>query len=83
MSLRAAALKALAGVGDPKLGEWEEWSGKAFHIRRRLTPEEELLTGPVVDIRGTQEAIDRALRVMKQVPWMPKKIIVDEIGVEL
>lgn len=56
--LRVAALQALEGVGDNR-HEWEEWTGRAFHIRRRLTPEEQEYVGPAVDIRGTDEYAQR------------------------
>jgi hypothetical protein len=57
--LKALAYAALAGVGDRGAGEWVEWSGKAFHVRRRLTPAEQQRVGPVVDLRGTPEGIAR------------------------
>jgi len=61
--LQAAARMALNGVGDPRLGEWEEWTGFAFHVRRRLTAREQRSVGPVVDIRGTSEEADRLAKV--------------------
>lgn len=54
------ALAELEGVGDPTLGEWHEWTGKAYHIRRRLTPKEQDSIGLALDIRGTEEAFGRA-----------------------
>jgi hypothetical protein len=57
--LRAEAFGALRGVGDPNLGQWEEDTGRAYHVRRRLTPGEAHLVGPVVDIRGTVEQARR------------------------
>jgi hypothetical protein len=53
---RSKALEALRGVGDSSLGQWEEDTGKAYHIRRRLSVAEQASTGPVKDIRGTEEA---------------------------
>jgi hypothetical protein len=38
--LRNYALDALRGVGDASQGEWEEWTGYAFHVRRRLSEAE-------------------------------------------
>lgn len=55
---KALARAGLDGVGDPVLGEWEEWH-KSFHLRRRLSAEEAKSIGPVVDIRGTIEAWSR------------------------
>ncbi len=66
--LRRATEKALLGVGDPELGEWTEDSDIAYHLRRRLTPQEELLVGKVVDCRGTREA-QRRFALME--PYMP------------
>jgi len=36
--LRATAEAALAGVGDATVGEWREWTGRAYHLRRRQLP---------------------------------------------
>jgi hypothetical protein len=79
-SLRRAAIEQLVGVGDESLGEWEEFTGKAFHLRRRLSTSEELLTGPAIDVRGTDEALSRAAIVMKQCPFVPKEMIYEEIN---
>jgi hypothetical protein len=57
--LAAAARMALGGVGDATRGEWEEWTGYAFHIRRRLSAREQRSVGDVVDVRGTPEASRR------------------------
>lgn len=51
----------LEGVGSPDLGEWSEWTGVAFHLRRRLTPDEQARVGDAVDLRGTAEARRRVL----------------------
>lgn len=61
MNARALALRVLEGVGDASAGQWEEWTGEtgAYHIKRRLTAEEEKLTGPAVDIRGDAEEVAR------------------------
>lgn len=65
--LEQLAREALAGVGDPGLGEWTEWSGRAFHLRRRLTPGEQgELT--VIDVRGTPEAAKRLRSVRHILP---------------
>lgn len=57
--LRRISLAALRNVGDPQLGEWEEWTEKAYHIRRRLSRVEQLSVGDVIDIRGTEESTRR------------------------
>ena len=50
---------ALKGVGSAEVGEWHENRPLAYHVRRRLTPTEEVVVGPAIDIRGTDEAINR------------------------
>ncbi len=67
-TLQAEAFRALGGVGDPRAGEWEEWTGRAFHLRRRLNKTEEELVGPAVDIRGTDELDARLRRVRHLLP---------------
>lgn len=66
--LRRAALNAVKGVGDTTLGQWEEWSGTAYHVRRRLSPDEQSLVGDMVDVRGTEEAIRRHAAVKMYLP---------------
>jgi hypothetical protein len=61
-TLHARALKALDGVGD-RQHEWHQWTGFAYHIRRRLTAEEAQWVGEVRDIRGTPEASARYRRI--------------------
>jgi hypothetical protein len=68
--LRALAYAALAGVGDRGRGEWVESGEKAFHVRRRLTPAEEALTGPAIDLRGTGEA---ETRLRAALAWLPRE----------
>lgn len=62
--LRDAALRALTGVGDAVLGEWQEYSGYANHVRRRLSVSEQARVGPAIDVRGTAEA-ERRLRPVR------------------
>lgn len=53
--MRAEAMKVLDGVGDENLGQWEE-SGRAYHVRRRLSGSEVKMTSlSVRDIRKTPE----------------------------
>lgn len=58
----------LQGVGDAALGEWVEDGEIAYHIRRRMTAAEDALVGPVVDVRGTPEALQRFERVKRYLP---------------
>lgn len=65
--LKSVALDQLAGVGDLSL-EWHEWSGTAFHVRRRLTAAEQERVGPVVDCRDTAEWNKRFKAVRRYLP---------------
>jgi hypothetical protein len=78
--LEAEAVRQLTGVGDPALGEWREWTGHAFHIRRRLSDREMPKVGPVVDIRRTQEALRRAQRLGDMLRFAPAEVLDEEIG---
>lgn len=66
MAFRSAAVTELIGVGTAQ--QWEEKGERAYHIRRRLTPKEQARVGPVLDIRGTDEA-RRRFEVVRQ--WLP------------
>lgn len=72
--LKNCALDALRGVGDETSGQWEEWSGFAYHVKRRLTAREQRQVGNVVDIRDTPEAIKRHAAVKRYLPaeWRDK-----------
>lgn len=61
-TLRRHALHALDGVGDRQY-EWDQWTGVAYHLRRRLTAEEHAQVGSVRDVRGTPEAVTRYRRM--------------------
>jgi hypothetical protein len=75
------ALAELDGLGDAGRGEWREWSGVAFHVRRRLSAVEELDVGPAVDIRGTREATSRALDLgFRLLHAVPEHVIAAELG---
>lgn len=77
-ALRELALQALEGVGDEVAGQWEEFTGKAFHVRRRLTLEEQTPIGPAVDVRGTREALNRLNAVRIVMPYLPEAMIMAE-----
>jgi hypothetical protein len=79
--LEVEALRQLAGVGDAAFGEWREFTGFAFHLRRRLSGREQRFVGPVVDIRCTVEARARAARVPEA--WLrhaPPEVLAEELG---
>ncbi len=70
--LRKRALLSLIGVGDEKLGQWEEWTGKAYHIRRRLSDAEFFIVGLVLDVRGTD---DGEIRFSELCQWLPSQLL--------
>jgi hypothetical protein len=78
--LEAECEQQLRGVGDVSLGEWREWTGRAFHLRRRLSPREQRHVGPVVDIRRTPEALQRAQRLGSWLALVPTEVLLDEVG---
>lgn len=67
-TLEDEAMTALDGVGQAILGEWPTWTGRAFHVRRRLSEVEATKVGPVVDVRGTEEALRRLRPVAHLLP---------------
>lgn len=60
-------MRYLAGVGD-RAHEFEEWTGYGFHVRRRLTAEEQASIGEALDCRGTEEGWDRLNAVKHLLP---------------
>lgn len=78
MLLRDIAMRHLAGVGNRK-HEWHEWSGYAYHVRRRLTEEEQKAVGPVIDLRGTDEAKQRLEAIRHLIPTAAVRIALEEI----
>src|SRR5882762_730820 len=66
--LQRAALDALQGVGNKALGEWHEWTGQYYHIRRRLSYDEQKRVGSMLDVRGTSEGIRRAEAMQRYLP---------------
>ena len=80
---QVAAAKMLRGVGDAALGQWVDRSatasGKAVvHVRRRLTPAEERISGPVRDLRGTAEQSRRAHRLHARFRVVPLEVMLTE-----
>ena len=72
-SIEAHARRMIRGVGDASLGEWVERERTTpqgiavVHVRRRLTPAEQVQVGPVRDIRGTPELRRRAATISRQI----------------
>jgi hypothetical protein len=78
--LEQHARAILHGYGDPSLGEWTEWTGAAFHLRRRLTPAEARPVGEVRDIRRSAEAHRRAATLGPLLRLAPPEALADELG---
>src|SRR5215472_5601735 len=76
--LRDCAQAALEGVGDASLGEWQEWTGRAYHVRRRLT-DDERGDLDVVDVRGTPEAQRRLAAVRRFLPPYQLPMALEEV----
>jgi hypothetical protein len=72
----AMADRALAGVGDPALGEWREVGVRAVHLRRRLSAAERALAGGlgVRDVRGTPEERERLRRLLRDAPHLRGRV---------
>jgi hypothetical protein len=66
--LRGMAYEMLDGFGDKTLGEWVEDRTRAFHLRRRLSPDEQSRIGEAHDCRGTEEAAKRFDAVSAELP---------------
>jgi hypothetical protein len=79
--LRRACERILRGVGARGRGEWGGFTGYAYHLRRRLSAEEERRVGPAVDIRGTDEArMRRDLLLADIPPAMAALLPEEEVG---
>lgn len=78
--LEREAERQLSGVGDAAQGEWREMGDRAFHVRRRLSAAEQRSVGPALDIRRTDEAIARALRLGRLLSLAPAALLADELG---
>ena len=74
------AERQLAGIGDALLGEWRETGAKAVHLRRRLSEREQRTVGPVIDVRGSDEAKMRAARLGARLAMVPAEVLAEEIG---
>lgn len=59
--------------------QWEQDRPSAYHVRRRLTPEEQTLVGDAIDIRGSTEARERLQRALPLLPPPAVAIAYEEI----
>lgn len=69
-------MRSDGNYGRDRAGEWEEWTGYAYHVRRRLTPTEQRDIGEAIDIRGTAEAHRRLARVLEYAQRSPQGLAV-------
>ena len=65
--LAQLAQQQLLGVGNP-LREWQQFTPRAFHLRRRLTREEMKITGKVSDLRKTEAGYQRLEAIKNELP---------------
>jgi hypothetical protein len=77
--LRAMAYEMLEGYGDESLGEWTEDRTKAFHLRRRLSAEEDKRVGPAIDCRTTDEAQQRYDAIKSVLPPQAFYLVQEEV----
>jgi len=56
-----------------------EWTGKACHVRRRLSSSEQPLVGDVCDLRGTDEGRRRFSRVKPFLPVAAVRLAYEEL----
>ena len=76
---RRLVLEALRGVGVQEL-QWEDDRPTAYHIRRRLTPEEQALVGDVRDLRGQPEAKERLVNArLHGLPRAAEMLAIEEL----
>ena len=75
------AADALCGVGDAAIGEWREVGDHAVHLRRRLSDRERRAAGnlDVVDVRGTDDHVQRVLRLRPFLPTALQGLAVSEM----
>ena len=66
------AYEILDGFGDVNLGEWTERGELAFHLRRRLSLQEQKLVGEAIDLRNSEEGV---VRLAKANLWMPRQFL--------
>jgi len=45
-----------------------EWTGTAYHVRRRLSEGEQAMTGDACDLRGTDEGRKRLAKLRSSLP---------------
>lgn len=71
---------ALAGVGDPALGEWTEHLGHSIHVKRRLTDAEWGSQPWGMDYRKTPEGIARIEAITRTLPDEWRAWLMEEVA---
>lgn len=79
--LRTAAFLALNHVGENARKDIHEWTGYAFHIRRRLTPKEQAGVGEAVDLRKSGEGYARLRAIRDLLPSQAIALARRELGI--
>jgi hypothetical protein len=74
------AYETMVDHGDASRGEWIEDREKAFHLRRRLTADEESRVGPAVDCRETDEGVQRFQQMKAVLPHAIYPLVAEELG---
>lgn len=62
------------------LGEWTEDRPRAFHLRRRLSWDEEMRVGPALDCRNGDEGAKRLKAIAAFLPMPAIAMAQEEIG---
>lgn len=79
---RKYALRALDGIGDAMLGQWEH-DRAAYHVRRRMSIAEQVRAGLAMrDVRHTPEARERVKQLMSGFPIGPQRLRLIELARE-
>lgn len=74
------AREILEGFGDNVLGEWTESRPIAFHLRRRLSMDEQQRVGEAIDCRNTDEGLQRLKKVETHIPPQAMQLALEELG---
>lgn len=78
-ALREMAYEMLDGFGCASAGEWTEDRPRAFHLRRRLSAEEQTRVGEAIDCRTTVEAQQRYDAMKPMLPTPELYLVSEEV----
>lgn len=71
--LRDMAFEVLEEHGAESIGQWTDDREKAFHLRRRLSVEEQLRVGDAMDCRIDKDVVTARLKAM--IPFIPLGVL--------